>query len=1217
MNKNLIRILLIILVIVLAGLIVCPPSQKLKAGIDLGGGTSLIYDFNTQGMSKEDTEGLALRNIPVLRRRIDPQNLANLVIRPLGDTRIEIQMPASSQETKEKRVKYEEALKDLDNQNLNLIVVKNALRLDTEARQLKFDEFAGQSDTRIQILNELAVAYDALTQAQTKCDALKTQMTEIKNKINATTLSADSLEIRAPQWAELTDTRLSESIDIFTKSQPSAKPFVEAYMKAYKQYAPILNNMADPEKGVRQNFKVALTKLADLNLNTLQIKDILQLPEKSKKRAEMVKTIENGFPDRKEKIKAVLATYAEYAPSAGRLDDPEDLKRMLKGSGKLEFRILPTFSDTKSNRAELEGLIAALPEKGPKLATSKNYVWAEIETPELALRWQQQLGYIVGTFGDKYYVLASNKSQEALLHGGEKPWKLKSAYQTTDGETGRNVIGFSFDAVGTSLFYLLTGDNINRPLAIMLDEIAINAPNIKSAINGSGIITGEYTKLELTDMINKLNAGSFQASLSEAPVSEKTIGSTLGKENRDKGITAGIYGMIAVAVFMVIYYLQAGSIADVALFMNLLFILATMVTLRATFTLPGIAGLILTIGMSVDANVLIFERIREEQQRGSSLRAAIANGYKKAKITIFDANITTFIVAMILYLVASEEIKGFAIVLMIGIVFSMITAIFVTRVIFNILLDTGLIKNKLVMLKIVGKPNVNWMGIRKAFFTVSAVLVIGGLSVFFLRDEDENSKFDIEFTGGTNVVVDFRPVINYTAQDVERIIHKVGTDMGNALETAKVYSTGDTGKQFEISTTETNKTTATVTFKTPGTQTVESVTDSIKNSMRDIANLYNLKVKLKGTSFEVSTSLVNKAIVDKVLTAAFEDTATVSDIKVDEVVSKAVRDAFAGMLNAREDLEGTVTAVEKITDDMTDIADYLGGIKITCQLKNETTAKDLIGRFETIRLKSDMQSIIWYQEKILASDLTDLEPDQKVKSFVYVGAHPEAAYRPLSETEWSQFSANEKVKVASAVAIKESLSRVTQIDPSIGKQAKQRAIIAIILSLIVIVAYIWIRFGTARYGLAAIAALVHDVSITLGAVTVCYFVAGTSFGRMLGIRDFKINLEMIAAFLTIIGYSLNDTIVVFDRIRENRGKQGKLNANIISNSINQTLARTLLTSFTTFLVVLIMYVFGGTGLRGFTFAMLVGIIVGTYSSIAIAAPILLWGSSEPDDTTKS
>jgi len=192
------------------------------------------------------------------------------------------------------------------------------------------------------------------------------------------------------------------------------------------------------------------------------------------------------------------------------------------------------------------------------------------------------------------------------------------------------------------------------------------------------------------------------------------------------------------------------------------------------------------------------------------------------------------------------------------------------------------------------------------------------------------------------------------------------------------------------------------------------------------------------------------------------------------------------------------------------------------------------------------------------------------------------------------------------------LARVTQIDPSIGAEAKVRALLAILLSLAAIVLYIGFRFGSIRYGMAAILALVHDVCITLGLVTASTYAAGTPFGQALGILDFKINLEMIAAFLTIIGYSLNDTIVVFDRIRENRGKTSMLTPKLINDSINQTLSRTLMTSFTTFLVLVVMYIWGGTGMRGFSFAMLSGVVIGTYSSIAIAAPLLLLGQSSKD-----
>jgi SecD/SecF fusion protein len=296
------------------------------------------------------------------------------------------------------------------------------------------------------------------------------------------------------------------------------------------------------------------------------------------------------------------------------------------------------------------------------------------------------------------------------------------------------------------------------------------------------------------------------------------------------------------------------------------------------------------------------------------------------------------------------------------------------------------------------------------------------------------------------------------------------------------------------------------------------------------------------------------------------------------------------------------------------LSDFLGGIKLTGTLSTETTAEDLDARISTLRFRTDMQDIEWYRYRILKADLTEPKADEKLKSFVYVSVHPEAGYRDLEGNEWQTFINNEKSKLESAASLETSLARVTQIDPSVGSQAKQKALVAIILSLLAIIGYIWVRFGTARYGVAAIVALVHDVCITLGLVTGCTYIAGTPLGNALGIGDFKINMEMIAAFLTIIGYSLNDTIVVFDRIRENRGRLSILTPDIIDSSINQTLSRTTLTSFTTFLAVIVMYIWGGAGLRGFTFAMMAGIIVGTYSSIAIAAPILLIGEGKKTET---
>jgi SecD/SecF fusion protein len=713
----------------------------------------------------------------------------------------------------------------------------------------------------------------------------------------------------------------------------------------------------------------------------------------------------------------------------------------------------------------------------------------------------------------------------------------------------------------------------------------------------------------------------------------RTIGPSIGSDNRDKGIKAGLIGLAAVVVCMLIYYMLAGSIADIALLVNILFILAAMALLRATFTLPGIAGIILTIGMSVDANVLIFERIREEQGKGASLRIAIRNGYQRAFRTILDANVTTFITAAILYWRASEEVKGFALVLMLGIASSMFTALFVTRVIFDLLLDKRIIKEHLAMLRLIHEPKINWMSARPIFLTISIVLIAGGLLVFFTRDDTKNNKYDIEFTGGTNVQISLKDGIELSREEVEKKIHAAGAELGNpALETANIYSVGkalktrDDGekifKLYAINTTETNKTAVTVAFGEAGKHSVDSVASAVKKAASKartrLANMLVSEVQGSESSYKVSTSQLNKSLVTEVLSAAFPD-ATISEPVSEEVVNQVILEAFAGQLEIQENLNPVIVSSERIDESVVEsypvLSDFLGGAKILFKVDRAVTIEDFQARLSDLSYKPDVKNMEWYNYRLMGPDMNGGDSEDAMESLVYVSVEPEADLRDFSDDEWTQFVESESLKVLLAGRLETSLPRVTQVDPSIGAEAKTRALIAIALSLFAIVAYIWVRFGDVRYGIAAIVALVHDVCITLGAVVACTYVAGKPIGQALLIGDFKIDLAMIAAFLTLIGYSLNDTIVVFDRIRENR-KKAQLNPQIISNSINQMISRTLLTSFTTFIVVLIMYIFGGEGLRGFTFAIGFGIIIGTYSSVAIAAPILLLGKKSSASSKK-
>lgn len=1231
MGKNLTpKIVFIIVLVALACWTLYPPDKTLKPGPDLGGGTSLIYQIDTQGLEEIEKRDLSQRMIKVLRRRIDPANIQNLIWLPQGNTRFEIKMPLASAKTRMKRKVFEQAKSELLAENITRAEIMKSLTKPVEERAVDFNDFTQREPNRLAILETLAEVYDQRKDLQEKRDIFLSELDIQEQEMSSAGIEPNEVKLNVGRWSRLDVNDLADSLKEFADANEQVELLGE-YVKKYSGWAEVVNQLTDEE--FVEKYENAKNGLDQLNLTEDQIKNVLDMKPESQKRNEAIEDLKTAFRDRAEKIDAVVAAFDDYGPSGVELDDPKDLQRMLKGAGILEFRILPTTDQPDVDADEIARQVELLKTKGPKFAANASqgkYVWCEIENID---EWKMVTS-IYAQFGEKYFVLASDQKNETMLHSTEGPraWKLVRSFPTTD-QMGARAIGFSMNDKGGMLFGKLTSANINRPLCILLDGIAISAPAINERIGSSGIIKGSFNQADVLDMVNKLNAGSLPARLIEQPISVKTIGPSIGADNRDKGITSGLIGLCLVLFCMLAYYTLAGCIADMALLMNLLFVLAIMALVRATFTLPGIAGLILIIGMSVDANVLIFERIREEQQRGSSLRIAIRNGYQRAFRTILDANITTFITAAILFWVASEEIKGFALVLMLGIASSMFTALFVTRVIFEFLLDKRIIKEHLIMLNLIRKPNINWMALRPIFLGISTVLIVAGLFVFFTRDNTKNNKYGIEFTAGTSAQINLRDNINLSRSEVENRIRKMGMDPSNpnpALATTRVYSVGKPKpnkqtpegekiyKQYEINTTETNKTATTINLSGPAQHTVETVTSAITKAEDEFSGrLSNLLVtEQSGGAFVVTTSQMNKSLITNVLTTAFADAnvfadANIGEPRVDEVVNDAILKAFEGELEIQQNLGPTIIGQEKITEELIDsypeLANFLGGIKIICEIEIAATAEELKARLADLQYKPDMQNLNRYDYKILSTDISPIEPNEPVNSFVYLSVEPEAGFRELTEEEWTRFVKNERTKVLAATKLETSLPRVTQIDPSIGAEAKTRALIAIVLSLFAIVTYVWVRFGDVRYGLAAIAALVHDVCITLGLITACTYIAGTAIGEKLLIGDFKIDLAIIAALLTIIGYSLNDTIVIFDRIRENRRKD-QLNPQIITNSINQTISRTILTSFTTFIVVLIMYIFGGAGLRGFTFAIGFGIIVGTYSSIAIAAPILLLGA---------
>ncbi len=1222
MSRNLLpKFILILVLVVLAALALYPPSRTLKPGIDLAGGTSLIYAINTEGLTADQQRDLAQKMIQVLRRRIDPANIQNLVWRPLGNTRFEIQMPLASKETQDKRDEYLAAMDSLLAKNINPATIMRALKLPPEQRKAELTKFAQDDPNHLAILNALASSYDERQQLQQERDTLTKEAQTLAEQMKKAGLEVSRIDANRRDWAKLDDAALTKAVTDFLgdkQKDPQNLASVQAYVRTQAKLADTSNKLT-ASGGVNEKYEQNRKQLDQLSITRERITSVVELPAKTAPRLEQIAKLKSQYPDRVPEIERVLAAYDAYRPFQGRLDDPADLRRMLKGAGILEFRILPTTNRPELSAAEIQRYVDALAAKGPKSASDNQYIWVEIETYQ---DWHNP-DTIVGQFGDKYYVLASNRlPDEAMLHGaGMREWKLDSSHPTSD-DIGRRAIGFNLDLKGGDLFYNVTSKNQNRPLAIVLDDKAISAPNINSPIRDRGIIQGTFTPTQVTDMVDKLNAGSLPARMIDQPISERVIGPSIGADNIRRGIESGLIGIALVIAFMIVYYAVGGSIADVAMLMNLLFTLAIMALLRATFTLSGIASAILTIGMSVDANVLIFERIREEQEKGIGLATAIRNGYQRAFSAIFDSNLTTVLAAGILYYVGTEDLKGFAIVLILGLLSNLFTAVFVTRVILEYLVSKRILKNRLMMLRLIHVPHINWMRLRPVFFAISGTLIIGGLAIFFLRDK---SKFGIEFTGGTSVQIALKQGVSLTRQDAQDRMDQIGAKLNNAdLRSASVYSVGNpvgqtpNGEkiydQYEITTMATNKLQTTLTLAAGDAQTADTVTAAIRKTQSELRDdLGDFTVTPSGPgAFLVTNTHVNPPLVRSVLTKAFPQ-AQVSEPKLEDVVSDAIRQAFEGQLALQQNLKPKITSVEKVTDQTIEtypeLAQYASGLKVEVTLETPASLREIDQRIKDLEFRPDTQELASYTYGVFAPGLKPAEATQPLKAFTFVSMEPESGLRELNETEWAQFVDNEKTRILQATERETSLPRVTRIDPFVTSEAKTRALVAGVLAVLAMGAYVWFRWGDARYGFGAIVTLAHDSCVSIGLISACTFLAATPIGAALLIGDFKIDLVMIAAILTLIGYSINDTVVIYDRIRENRTRRGGrellISAEIINDGINQTLSRTLITGFTTLMVLAVLYVFGGEGLRGFSFAMLTGIIIGTYSSVAISAPVLL------------
>jgi len=810
-------------------------------------------------------------------------------------------------------------------------------------------------------------------------------------------------------------------------------------------------------------------------------------------------------------------------------------------------------------------------------------------------------------------------------------------------------VAFSLDPVGGELFGKLTGRNIGKPLCILVDDVAYSAPSIRSRITTDGIITGDFSIEKVNYLIQTLQAGSLPARLKDTPLSERTIGSSLGHENLRKAFRAGVAGLIAVGIVMAGYYLVAGLIADFALVMNIILVLAVMAMLGARFTLAGIAGIILTIGMTVDANVLIFERMREEKARGSSLRMIIKNGYDKAFSTIIDANVTTLLTCVIIYWVGSEEIKGFGLTLGWGIVTSLFTALFVTRTLFTLLVKYNVIKD-IKMLQLIRAPKIDWYAKRKIFIPLSLFLMLGGLAMLY--DRGMHDALDVEFLGGVSAEVKLKDSAadKYTDVTIEQRLKQVGgliSEKGALLADAVVEPVSGEAGTFRVKVPGVDNELLAAMIAEPlearnllqrggvNTSAEESAVILRASDQADLKKLTDAVHELGGNGIDaippagdnigqanigmvsesglnekpglrwnITTTETNKALVKWALQEAFGD-----DLDIQPRIGYLFRGdhnhAFP-ITNRR--LEAVIPGLPQGAGG--DVTDYLGGAALWFdELSPPQTLQAIHLRLRNMRLQPDYQNMPWRDFKVFGIKQAGQDASGKLlySSIVIAVGDPAISYNQSPEA-WLQELAQPEQNLAMAAFDKEqTLRKVTQFKPQIASQSQTRAGVALVLSWAMIIAYMWIRFGRPIFGVAGVVALIHDVLIALAFVGISGWIGGKNhpIGNALLINDFKIDMTIVAAFLTIIGYSINDTIVVFDRIRETRGRLGQVTPEIINQSINQTLSRTLLTSFTTFLVLLVMYIAGGSSIRGFNYCMMIGVITGTYSSIAIASPLLM------------
>jgi SecD/SecF fusion protein len=875
---------------------------------------------------------------------------------------------------------------------------------------------------------------------------------------------------------------------------------------------------------------------------------------------------------------------------------------------------------------------------------------------------------------------------------------------------GGNEVAFQFDSEGGQRMGRLTGehtpldnDTFFYHLAIVLDHKLQTAPRLQSQISDNGRITGDFSMDEVQDLADIINRGALPAALYQTPEREMVTEATLGADTIKQSLWAMAIAAILVPLFMLYYYRFAGFVAVLVLSLSVLMLVAIMVIVKAPFTLTALAGLALAVGMEVDNNVLIYERLREELHHGAALRMALRNSFHRVGVVIVDANITHVLAAAVLFYVGTEQVKGFAITFLLGALLSIWATMFVAKTLFEVCERRRWVQ-QINMRQWIGHTTIDFMHWFPACATFSVIITVVGLGVAVLRGQ---GLFDIDFTGGISVQTVFRQGEKIDASQIREAIAKHEKDHPKDLPDATVARVQIGGEdRYVIDTSNFDGefvkkliqqlfgdklVTSNLKYEvslsapkpSPGEKAPEKTPEaSSAQPTGPVIRASGPKpsgepIDLSAPKPEPKTTGAAPTRAPPATTGTAPSAPAPTGTKPDESKGKqsqselppaslVATDGPSAFLLAQAD-SGKVKPEVKAAAKSPATTEVKPEAKPEPKPEAKTEAKPAAkSEPKPAETKSTESKATDKHEAQPAPESASEEPEtppaappvfaslsftvpspeggdktqgaryekDQVKSMIQKAMEakkvPKEAYSlDLSNDDDATVSDQWKVAVTPAAGakaaitpeiVKEALAAVQSdvskqpyfpgvdnMGSAVAKDAQFWACVALVLSWSLIIIYLWIRFQGVAFGVAAVIALIHDVLVMLGAIAFSSYLAlipGLSTVTL--IEPFKINLTIVAAFLTIIGYSVNDTIVVFDRIREIRGKSPVLTRQMVNDATNQTLSRTVLTSFTVLLVVLILYIFGGQAMHGFAFALFIGVLTGTYSSIYVAAPILLW-----------